>query len=214
MAAGRSVTRVSTKGQVVLPAEIRRRRHWDPGTYLTVEETPEGCRSGLRPSLYQRDRRRSLACSGAKGRGLLARGRYGKWRPGSQPRHDGGMIAVDTNVVVRYLVNDHPAQLAWARRLLDESDVWVPLTVLLETEWVLRSAYRHASVEATAALRAFVGLPRVALEHAARVAAALGLTERGMDFADAPHLAASEQCEAFPRSTLRLSGRRASGAAG
>jgi AbrB family looped-hinge helix DNA binding protein len=35
-------TTLSTKGQVILPASIRRRRHWDAGTRLTVEETPDG----------------------------------------------------------------------------------------------------------------------------------------------------------------------------
>lgn len=35
-------TTISTKGQVILPAAIRRSRKWDAGTRLTVEETPEG----------------------------------------------------------------------------------------------------------------------------------------------------------------------------
>ncbi len=35
-------TTVSTKGQVILPKEIRRQRHWDAGTRLVVEDTPEG----------------------------------------------------------------------------------------------------------------------------------------------------------------------------
>jgi AbrB family looped-hinge helix DNA binding protein len=35
-------TTVSTKGQVVLPVDIRRRRNWNPGTRLMVEETADG----------------------------------------------------------------------------------------------------------------------------------------------------------------------------
>jgi AbrB family looped-hinge helix DNA binding protein len=35
-------TRVSTKGQVILPKAVRQRRHWEAGTRLLVEETPEG----------------------------------------------------------------------------------------------------------------------------------------------------------------------------
>jgi AbrB family looped-hinge helix DNA binding protein len=35
-------TTLSTKGQVILPADIRRRRNWNAGTRLTVEETPDG----------------------------------------------------------------------------------------------------------------------------------------------------------------------------
>jgi AbrB family looped-hinge helix DNA binding protein len=40
--AEKTITTVSTKGQVILPKAIRRRRHWEPGTKLTVEETPDG----------------------------------------------------------------------------------------------------------------------------------------------------------------------------
>lgn len=35
-------TTVSTKGQVILPKEIRRQRHWGPGTRLVIEDTPDG----------------------------------------------------------------------------------------------------------------------------------------------------------------------------
>jgi len=40
--AERLTTVVSTKGQVILPKSIRQHRHWEPGTRLVVEETPEG----------------------------------------------------------------------------------------------------------------------------------------------------------------------------
>lgn len=35
-------TRLSTKGQVILPAELRKKRGWQPGQVLEVQETPEG----------------------------------------------------------------------------------------------------------------------------------------------------------------------------
>lgn len=41
-AADKLTTTLSTKGQVILPIEIRRRRQWDAGTRLVVEDTPEG----------------------------------------------------------------------------------------------------------------------------------------------------------------------------
>jgi AbrB family looped-hinge helix DNA binding protein len=41
-AADKPTTTLSTKGQIILPAAIRRRRHWDAGTRLVVEETDEG----------------------------------------------------------------------------------------------------------------------------------------------------------------------------
>jgi AbrB family looped-hinge helix DNA binding protein len=40
--AGKLTTTVSTKGQVILPAEIRRRRGWDAGTRLIIEDIPDG----------------------------------------------------------------------------------------------------------------------------------------------------------------------------
>lgn len=38
----KTTTTVSTKGQVILPHAIRRKRHWGAGTKLIVEDTPEG----------------------------------------------------------------------------------------------------------------------------------------------------------------------------
>ncbi|MFN4088042.1 MAG: AbrB/MazE/SpoVT family DNA-binding domain-containing protein [Alphaproteobacteria bacterium] len=38
----RTTTTVSTKGQVILPKAIRERLHWEAGTRLVVESTPEG----------------------------------------------------------------------------------------------------------------------------------------------------------------------------
>lgn len=107
------------------------------------------------------------------------------------------MLAVDTNVLVRYLTNDHPEQSPRARRLVEREDVWVPTTVLRETEWVLRSVYRYAPAQIAAALRKFAGLPRVALENPSVAAQALDWAEQGMDFADALHLGAAGQCAAF-----------------
>ncbi|WP_312798394.1 type II toxin-antitoxin system VapC family toxin [Tianweitania sp.] len=105
------------------------------------------------------------------------------------------MLAIDTNVVVRYLTNDHPKQSQKARALIDGQPVFVSVTVLLETEWVLRSAYDYRSVDIAAALRAFAGLPTVTVEDSAMVSTALELAENGMDFADALHLARAAHCE-------------------
>lgn len=107
------------------------------------------------------------------------------------------MLAIDTNVIVRYLTGDHPQQAAQAQALIDGEDVYVCITVLLETEWVLRSAYGFARARLAEALRAFAGLPRVTLEDAALATKALDWMGRGLDFADALHLAAAQGCEAF-----------------
>ncbi len=107
------------------------------------------------------------------------------------------MLAVDTNVIIRYLTNDHPEQSPRARRLVGEHDVWVPTTVLLEIEWVLRSTYGYPPRQIATALRRFAGLPRVLLENATLAVRALDWAEQGVDFAGALHLSASGKCVAF-----------------
>ncbi len=107
------------------------------------------------------------------------------------------MLAVDTNVVVRYLTGDHPEQFANAKALIDGEDLFVCTTVLLETEWVLRSVYGYRPAQLARALRAFAGLPRITLEDPVLAAKALDWMAGGMDFADALHLAKAEGCEAF-----------------
>ena len=107
------------------------------------------------------------------------------------------MLAIDTNLIVRYLIGDHPAQSTKARALIDGNDVFVCTTVLLEAEWVLRSVYELASAEVVKSLTAFAGLPRVTLADPQLVAAAMNWMAKGMDFADALHLLQSKNSEAF-----------------
>ncbi|MDE0193169.1 MAG: type II toxin-antitoxin system VapC family toxin [Gammaproteobacteria bacterium] len=105
------------------------------------------------------------------------------------------MRAIDTNVVVRYLTGDGADQAARARAAIDEDDVFVSTTVLLESEWVLRSVYGFGSEDVVAALRAFAGLPTVLVESPVLLAEALERADLGMDFADALHLGAAGHCD-------------------
>lgn len=114
------------------------------------------------------------------------------------------MLAIDTNIVVRYLTADHPEQSPKAKALIGSEDVFLCTTVLLETEWVLRSVYGFTSVQIAKSLTAFAGLPRVTLEDAALTAKALGWTLQGMDFADALHLAKAQECDGFVSFDRRL----------
>ena len=114
------------------------------------------------------------------------------------------MLAVDTNVVVRYLTRDDAKQFAKASALIGSEEVYVCTTVLLETEWVLRRGYRFSRQRVIAALAAFAGLPRVTLEEPALAAKALDWTRHAMDFADALHLAKAQGCEAFVSFDERL----------
>ncbi len=107
------------------------------------------------------------------------------------------MIAIDTSVVVRFLVNDDREQARRARALIDGEDVFVATTVLLETEWVLRSAYQLPRQELIDALRAFLDLPRVFAQDREGAVEALHWAEQGMDFTDALHLASAAECDTF-----------------
>jgi predicted nucleic-acid-binding protein len=105
--------------------------------------------------------------------------------------------AIDTNVIVRFLTGDDPAQAARARELIAGGGIFVSTSVLLETEWVLRSGYGFAIERLAGALRDFAGLPGVTLEDPQLAARALDWAERGLDFADALHLGGAQGCTAF-----------------
>lgn len=107
------------------------------------------------------------------------------------------MRSVDTNVVVRLLMDDDVAQAARVRRLFDEGNLFISVTVLLETEWVLRSLYRRTAAAIIAELRRLLGLPKIVVEDATRVAVALDWAAAGMDLADAFHLARAADCTTF-----------------
>ncbi|HQW52339.1 MAG TPA: type II toxin-antitoxin system VapC family toxin [Tepidiformaceae bacterium] len=107
------------------------------------------------------------------------------------------MIAVDTNVLARLIVGDDPAQAKRATALFRHEEVFIPKTVLLELEWVLRGAYRIERPLILRALLGILGLPNVTAEDGARVASALRDYEAGLDFADALHIASSIEASRF-----------------
>jgi predicted nucleic-acid-binding protein len=107
------------------------------------------------------------------------------------------VIAVDTNVLVRYLVEDDVVQTDRAEAVLRSGAVIVPNTVLLETEWVLRTSYRFDRPAIAGGINKLLGLPGVQAEDGAMAGQALAWYAQGLDFADALHLASSGQAEAF-----------------
>lgn len=108
------------------------------------------------------------------------------------------MVTLDANVWVRYLINDDELQGRRAMRLLERSTaVYLPRTVLLELEWVLRAAYRVKPADIHRSLLHILGLPMVTVDSPGQVATALDLFRQGYDFADALHLAGSDVAQAF-----------------
>ena len=107
------------------------------------------------------------------------------------------MIAIDTNILIRLLTRDDPKQYSVSRRLFEKEEIFIPDTVILETEWVLRFAYDYSSTEICASLKKLFGLPNVTLTNDLIVSQAITWYESGLDFADAFHLALSQELPAL-----------------
>lgn len=123
------------------------------------------------------------------------------------------MQAIDTNVLARYYVEeDEPqaqAQREAARRVIDGgARLYVPKTVLLEFEWVLRGVYEQTAKEVCRALDHLLALANVEIEDRSAVLDAVANLRAGLDFADALHHASSRACSGFLTfDTRRFAGR-------
>jgi predicted nucleic-acid-binding protein len=102
--------------------------------------------------------------------------------------------AVDTNVLARYYLRDDPVQARRAEQLLAAGDIFVPKTVVLELEWVLRSVAEQPAGKVNACLAHLIALPGITIEDHEQVENALRICRLGIDFADALHHAASHAC--------------------
>lgn len=97
------------------------------------------------------------------------------------------MIALDTNVLVRYVVEDDPEQAAIARRVIEESlspvePGFVSLVALIEMNWVLMRAYGCSAQQVTDICAELLASPTIVVEQASAVAAALASSHD--DFGD------------------------------
>lgn len=114
------------------------------------------------------------------------------------------MIGLDTNVLARYLIEEAGADDATikqrdATRILIESgqDLFLPKTVALELEWVLRGYYRFSREQVGLVFDALLNLPTLQLEDRAAIEQALAGLRAGLDFADALHHASCRACTAI-----------------
>lgn len=107
------------------------------------------------------------------------------------------MRAVDTNVLVRLLVNDEPTQAEAAQRAMAAEPAFILKTVVVELEWVLRSAYQRSPAEIARSIDSLLAAAGIIVEDSAAVERAVAWFRRGMDFADALHLASSGHTDAF-----------------
>lgn len=127
------------------------------------------------------------------------------------------MPALDTNVLVRYLVADDATQFAQAKRLIgrcvaEGQSLFVPVTVVLETEWVLRSRYGLSKDDLLLTLSGLFSAAELRFESEQALEIALHLfREHPADFADCLHIALAIQADEQPLWTFDKGAAKVSG---
>jgi len=127
------------------------------------------------------------------------------------------MIGLDTNIIVRYLIQDDPVQSALAneimeRRLTEAEPGFVSVVVMAEIVWVLGSRYRLTAQHVVAAIERMLSVRTLVIESEREVhVAMIALKDGRGSFADAfiGALAASAGCShtfTFDRKAARLPG--------
>lgn len=108
------------------------------------------------------------------------------------------MIALDTNILARLVTNDDPVQARQSAALIDSGNAFfVPLTVMLELEWVLRGAYALDKPAIARSFEALLSIRNVSFERRDEIQQALQHYQSGFDFADALHHGSATGCKAL-----------------
>lgn len=121
------------------------------------------------------------------------------------------MRALDTNVLARFFIDDADDDQAAKQRpaavaaLAERS--FVSVTVLLELEWVMRGFYELPRRDISRVFRALSSIEHVTLEDRDAVLIALDGFDKGLDFADALHMARSSRASGFATFDQRLAKR-------
>jgi predicted nucleic-acid-binding protein len=93
-------------------------------------------------------------------------------------------VALDTNLIVRLVVDDDIAQVDQVEQLLDTADeAFISLITLCEVVWVLRRSYKMPAATVATALRSIAGIQSVTVDRPA-LEAGLEMLDAGGDFAD------------------------------
>ena len=99
------------------------------------------------------------------------------------------MIALDTNVLVRFLAQDDDAQFQVAAGLIEgctsDAPGYVCREVMIELVWVLERAYKYSREDIAEALLSIVTASQLLVENAQDIASIVNLYRKeGYDFAD------------------------------
>ena len=128
------------------------------------------------------------------------------------------MASLDTNVLVRYLVQDDEQQFALAKRLVQAAlraneTLYVPITVTLELEWVLRSNFGFDKDQVITVISSLLAAVELTFESEAAAEVALALHQRNKaDFADCVHVALAHAAGESPLWTFDRAASKLDGA--
>ncbi len=92
-------------------------------------------------------------------------------------------------MLVRFLADDDKVQADLAEELMRTHMIFLPNSVLLETEWVLRSRYKKSREKLARFFQALLDAENVLFEDIERIKKVIEWYKLGADFADAMHLA-------------------------
>ena len=118
------------------------------------------------------------------------------------------MPALDTNVLVRWLIEDDAVQARRAQQLFESSkqngvSLYVPSTVALELEWVLRSRYQYDKTTILATFSALLDTQELDFQEEAALERTLHLYRLSTaDFADCLHAALCRTAGRVPMFTF------------
>ena len=104
------------------------------------------------------------------------------------------MRAVDTNILARFYLRGDAVQGRIAASVLAAGDAFIPKTVILELEWVLRYVADQPESKVIECLAHLIALPGITVEDREEIETASSHCLNGIDLADALHLAASKAC--------------------
>lgn len=128
------------------------------------------------------------------------------------------MAALDTNVLVRFLVQVDAAQIAAARKLIrkcanERETLYIPVTVSLELEWVLRSNYRFDKQTVVQTLSDLLSSTEMSFEsEGALEIALLQYSQTSADYSDCLHAALATAANSGPLWTFDKAASKVDGA--
>lgn len=95
------------------------------------------------------------------------------------------MLSLDTNILLRYTLNDHASLSVKAKDIIENQTCHIPLLVVAEFGFVLTSYYESKSADLVRTVRALMQIKTLRFDNENRILQALHGVEAGIDWFDA-----------------------------